>query len=110
MQGCTGKLRITYSDKVVMGNFVDHLWCVHNGAFLTYADFNGRKDGKEGQVVVVAQKRRKGAPEPEQLVKLTPAQISWSISSPRVAGWYRIVSKTTRCTLVGTSVDRNTAT
>lgn len=56
-----------------MGKFVDHLCCVHNGAFLTSADFNGRKDGKEGQVVVVAQKRRKGAPEPEQVVKLTPA-------------------------------------
>jgi hypothetical protein len=47
IQGCDSPaskegIRLTYDPKVNLGNFIEHLWCSHEGAFLTAQDYNAK--------------------------------------------------------------------
>lgn len=47
IQGCDSPaseegIRLTYDPKVNLGNFIEHLWCSHEGVFLTAQDYNAK--------------------------------------------------------------------
>lgn len=84
LQGCGSSARIVYNDKVNMGNYLDHLWQLHGGAFLTSADF-ASKSSKEAQ----GEKKRKPDQQlkQEQIVEHKTDAEKKSIYIQNVARW-----------------------
>ncbi len=67
IQGCDSPaskvgIRLTYDPKVNFGNFIEHLWSSHEGAFLTAQDYNAKAAAAAAAAADPRKRARAGPP------------------------------------------------